>query len=91
LQYVKNIAFTKLIKVKGVQREFNFRRKYVAGQPVYDIDAPDERGNRHYVSAFFSDNKWMIREIGIPSWMEDAATDFHLAIEGEEATETSRR
>jgi hypothetical protein len=86
VQYIKNIAFTKLIKVNGVLREFNFRRKYVSGEPVYDIDASDDRGNRHYVSAHRINNAWVIREIAVPDWIREAAPGFHTAIEEQEVT-----
>jgi hypothetical protein len=84
MQYTKNIAFTKLIRADGRLREFNFRRKHSANNPIYDIDVSNERGIRLYFSMHKIDGLWTIREPETPGWISEVSLRFHEAIEEQE-------
>ena len=44
--FVKNIQFTKLIKVDGRLREFNFRKMTQSSGIQFSVDVSDDKGNR---------------------------------------------
>ena len=46
LHIIKNIQFTRNLKVNGLVREFNFRK--ISGPPdeLFHVDVVDDRGNR---------------------------------------------
>jgi len=46
IQFVKNIQFTKLLKVEGRLREFNFRKLGGVNEGFFTVDVVDDRGNR---------------------------------------------
>jgi hypothetical protein len=84
MEMPKNIAFTTLIKAKGRFHEFNFTRKHVAGEAVYDIDVSDDRGVRHYFSMHKAGNLWTIIEQAVAPWIAESSQAFHDAIQREE-------
>jgi hypothetical protein len=53
----------------GRLREFNFRRKHIGEEAVYDIDVGEG---------------WTIREKQTPAWILQALPGFHDAIEEKE-------
>jgi hypothetical protein len=88
MKYIKNIAFTRVIKVRGVPREFNFRKKYLGEEPVYDIDSTDERGNRYYLTARKKGEEWVVPEHAMPPGLEEGSTHFTVIIDEYEAAES---
>ncbi|MBL0357368.1 MAG: hypothetical protein IPP72_11005 [Chitinophagaceae bacterium] len=61
-----NIAFTLLIKIKGRQREFNFRKRSDAN---YDTDTNDELGNRYIFRMEKAEGTWKINGRALPEWL----------------------
>jgi hypothetical protein len=82
--FKKNIHFTKLIKVNGRAREFNFRKKYLSEVAIYDIDVSDEKGDRHYISMRQDKGIWTIQENNIHAWLKDTHPDLNAAIKERE-------
>jgi hypothetical protein len=80
----KNIQFTKLIKVNGRAREFNFRKKQLSGEAIYDIDVSDERGERHYISLRQQNGSWAIEGNNVPAWLQNVYTDIVKEIDDPE-------
>lgn len=66
MPFLKNIAFTLLIKINGRLREFNFRQR---GASHYNIDTTDERGNRYYFKMEKQEESWKISDAGLPGWI----------------------
>jgi hypothetical protein len=81
MPYIKNIAFTKLIKADGKLREFNFRKTQSEGNPIYNINVSDERGNRLYFVVVKLEDRWIIGQLDVPGWIREASPHFHDAIE----------
>jgi hypothetical protein len=84
MQYLKNIAFTMLIRANGRIREFNFRKKRSAEKPLYEIDVCDESGSRHYFTAAKISDRWQLSEPNVPVWVKEVANSFHELIEEQE-------
>lgn len=61
-----NIVFTILIKIKGRQREFNFRKRPDAN---YDTDTNDEQGNRYTFRMEKTNDTWKITGKLLPPWL----------------------
>lgn len=69
--FVKIIHFTKLVKINGRLREFNYKKNNTAGDYVFDIDSADERGNRVFFRLYKNENEWAITsKHPLPDWIE---------------------
>ena len=83
LKFIRNIQFTKLIKVDGKLKEFNFRKPNGKQEGLFTIDVIDERGNRIIFNMEKRDNNWKIVTPGLPLWIIDSENNFHELIEEE--------
>ncbi len=83
LQIIKNIHFTKLIKVNGRLREFNFRKVGGISGGHFHVDVPDDRGNRIIFKMHKEDSQWKIMDEYIPNWIAVLENQFNEVIEGE--------
>ena len=64
-----NVAFTRLIKVTGRLREFNFRLR---PDGFYDVDVPDERSNRFFFRMVQEDGAWKMKGDTLPVWIGES-------------------
>ncbi|RYG27546.1 MAG: hypothetical protein EOO01_41180, partial [Chitinophagaceae bacterium] len=64
-----NVAFTRLIKVTGRLREFNFRLR---PDGFYDVDVPDERSNRYFFRMVQEDGAWKMKGDNLPVWVGES-------------------
>lgn len=71
IQVIKNIHFTKLLKVNGRLREFNFR-KIPGTTELFHIDVSDDRGNRIMFKMQKEDGHWQIVSQELPQWVLDS-------------------
>lgn len=46
IHFIRNIQFTKLVKINGRLREFNFRKLNGINEGLFTVDVSDDRGNR---------------------------------------------
>ncbi|WP_018627806.1 hypothetical protein [Niabella aurantiaca] len=68
----KIVHFTRLIKINGRLREFNYRKNNNAGSYVFDVDTADDRGNRLFFRLLKEDNDWeLTTKMSIPDWVTD--------------------
>jgi hypothetical protein len=81
MDFKKNIAFTSLVKIGGRLCEFNFRKR---GSSHYDVDASDDRGNRHFFKMEKLEGSWKIPGTGVPDWLLKNETLINDAIEKED-------
>ncbi|MBS1763284.1 MAG: hypothetical protein JSR00_10450 [Bacteroidetes bacterium] len=75
---VKNIQFSKLIKINGKLKEFNFRKPNRNDDSNFTVDVLDERGDRIIFHMEKSEGKWVIVQGELPDWIagkEDALND----------------
>lgn len=68
----KIVHFTRLIKINGRLREFNYRKNNNAGSYVFDVDTADDRGNRLFFRLLKEDNEWQLTaKMAMPEWVTD--------------------
>ena len=83
LKFVKNIQFTKLIKVNGRLKEFNFRKPNGKQEGLFTVDVIDENAKRIIFSMEKLDTVWKITNTQLPAWVIDNDTTFNEIIEEE--------
>lgn len=80
-----NIAYTKLLKIRGRLREFNFRKQPNC-EGVYHVDCTDERGLRFmFLMHQAPDGSWQVSSPELPAWIREAEGVIAAAIAEEEA------
>ena len=83
IQFIKNIQFTRLIKVEGRLREFNFRKLGGLNEGVFTVDVSDDRGNRIVFRMQKENDVWKIQRQPLPAWVLENESKFHDQIEDE--------
>jgi hypothetical protein len=84
LNFFKNVQFTKLLKVEGRLREFNFRNHLDSFQKdICSVNVADERGNRIIFEMKKQENGWKIVETQLPPWILSNETNFVQFLEEE--------
>jgi len=83
LKYVKNIQFTRLIKVDGQLKEFNFRKPNGKQQGPFTVDVIDARGNRIIFNMEWKETAWKITSTDLPEWVMQSEAAYHEIIEEE--------
>lgn len=77
-----SIHFSKIIKAGDRNREFNFTRILRDGTR-YNVNVPDERGNRIFFSMQQEEGAWRIAMDLLPPWILSAEAELNQAIEEE--------
>jgi len=79
---VKNLQFTKLYKVDGYLKEFNFRKSNATPQGRFSVDTVDARGNRIMFFMEKGDNTdWKItHQEELPAWILEQEPNLQEAI-----------
>jgi len=83
LTFIKNIQFTKLIKINGKLKEFNFRKPNSKQEGLFTVDVINENGTRIIFKMELLENKWKIIDNELPLWILEKETTFHESIEEE--------
>lgn len=83
LKFIKNIQFTKLIKVDGRLKEFNFRKPNGRREGLFTVDVIDDRGNRIIFNMESSENHWKIVTSELPDWVNSSESTLEELIEEE--------
>ncbi len=84
LDFVKNIQFTKLIKVDGRLKEFNFRKPNSRHEGSFTVDVMDDSGNRIIFRMELADNNWKIASQQLlPNWVVESEHAFNAMIDEE--------
>lgn len=83
LDFVKNIQFTKLIKVDGRLKEFNFRKPNSKQEGTFTVDVMDERGARIIFNMEKKESNWRITDQQLPHWVLESEHAFQEIIDEE--------
>ena len=83
LKFIKNIQFTKLIKVDGRLKEFNFRKPNGRREGIFTVDVIDDRGNRIIFNMENDDQHWKIITTELPTWVNSSEKMLEELIEEE--------
>ena len=82
IEFIKNIQFSRLIKVNGRLKEFNFRKPNSKESP-FTVDVIDDRANRIIFKMQKTDDTWKILPQVLPEWIIQGEAAFAEII-GEE-------
>ncbi len=86
IQFVKNVQFTKLLKVEGRLREFNFRKLNGENEGIFTVDVVDDRGNRILFRMQKDEQQeWKIQPQQLPKWVIETEPRLHEILEEEVA------
>ncbi len=80
LTFVRNIQFTKLVKIHGRLKEFNFRKPNHHERSNFSVDTIDEYGERIIFQMQKFDGEWRILTDGLPKWITDQEVSFNILI-----------
>ncbi len=83
MHVIKNIQFTRLFKVDGYLKEFNFRKSNPSLQGKLSVDTIDERGNRIMFQMEKGESGWHIIPQELPKWIAEQEENMNLAIQEE--------
>ena len=83
IEFVRNVQFTRLVKVDGRLREFNFRKLGGPNEGQFTVDVSDDRGNRILFRMKKEDTSWKIVPQQLPGWVMEKEASFHELIEEE--------
>lgn len=80
---IRNVQFTRLMKVDGKFREFNFRKMGINSEGQFTIDTADDRGNRIMLAMSKENDSWIFITANIPEWIRQNEARLHEIIEEE--------
>lgn len=86
ITFNRNIQFTKLIKVKGRLKEFNFRKANPSIKGIFTVDVLDDEGPMGNRIIFYMENKndkWQIISKELPNWVMEKEAEIDEIIKGE--------
>lgn len=84
--------FSKVIKTGEGQREFNFRLSSPRDENRYQVDVPDNSGNRVVFYMYKDENgNWNTGAETLPPWIQSATAPLADAIEENRQHEISRK
>ncbi len=83
IQFVKMIQFTRLVKMEGRLREFNFRKMRNSEEELFSVNVCNERGDRILFNMHKKDNNWRIQSADLPKWILQNESRLDEAIEDE--------
>ena len=86
ITFNKNIQFTRLIKIRGRLKEFNFRKANTSATGSFTVDVLNDQntqGNRIIFHMEKKGIKWKIVTTDIPEWILEREDDFDEIIEEE--------
>ncbi len=79
---VRNLQFTRLYKVDGYLKEFNFRKSNATPEGRFSVDTVDARGNRIMFFMEKDNTEWKILpEQELPGWIIEQENNLQDAIE----------
>ncbi len=83
MQFVRMVQFTRLVKINGRLREFNFRKLRSSEEDLFTVNVCNDRGDRIIFGMKKKDNAWKILPDKIPDWITQGEADISHAIDDE--------
>ena len=81
ITFVRNIQFTRLIKIDGRLKEFNFRKPNNKKDSLFTVDTAEEYGARIIFHMQKTDSNWQIITQDLPGWILEKENAFSELIE----------
>ena len=82
MQFVKMIQFTRLVKIDGRLREFNFRKLKSKDKDLFNVNVCNERGDRFIFEIQKKENNWAIQS-EVPTWVMQSEDNIGAVIDDE--------
>ncbi len=82
LSYVRNVQFTRLVKINGQLKEINFRKSNTTDEGQFTVDVIDERSNR-IIFYMLKDEHWKIISENVPAWIMNEENTLNEIIKEE--------
>jgi hypothetical protein len=84
IEVKKNIHFTRLVKVNGRLKEFNFRKLGGVNEGLFTVDVSDDRGNRILFKLNYENNVYKIApDQQLPNWITEKEGLYNELIDEE--------
>lgn len=83
MQFVRMVQFTRLVKIKGRLREFNFRKLKSPGEDVLSVNVVNDRGDRILFNMKKGDSGWKFSTEMLPDWITLGEKELNDAVEDE--------
>ena len=83
IHFTKNVHFTKLVRVEGRLREFNFRKMGGPAEEKFSVDTVDLRGNRIMFFMKKENENWKINSGLVPVWVTQSEANLNEMIKEE--------
>lgn len=82
LLYVRNVQFTRLVKINGQLKEINFRKSNITDEGIFTVDVIDDRSNR-IIFSMQKDDQWKIITENLPVWIVNEENNLNEIIKEE--------
>ena len=87
MQFVRMVQFTRLVKINGRLREFNFRKLKSPDEELFTVNVCNDRGDRIVFNMKKKDNSWQIATEKptdkLPDWISQGEPELGVAIDDE--------
>lgn len=84
INFIRNIQFTKLVKIHGRLREFNFRKLNGLNEGQFTVDVSDDRGNRIMFTMQKNGSEYkFFNSPSLPEWISEQETTLGELIDAE--------
>lgn len=83
MQFVRMVQFTRLVKINGRLREFNFRKIKSEEDRLFSVNVVNDRGDRIVFGMKKLDGSWQILGEKLPDWISQSVQELGLAIDDE--------
>ena len=84
INFIRNIQFTKLVKIHGRLREFNFRKLTGLNEGQFTVDVSDDKGNRIMFTMQKNGSEYkFFNSPSLPDWISEQETTLGELIDSE--------
>ena len=83
MQFVRMVQFTRLVKINGRLREFNFRKLKSPNEEIFSVNVVNDRGDRILFNMKKEGSSWKVIGERLPDWITSGETELGQSIEDE--------
>jgi len=83
MQFVRMVQFTRLVKINGRLREFNFRKLKSPNEEIFSVNVVNDRGDRILFNMKKEGNSWKVVGERLPDWITSGETELGQSVEDE--------
>jgi hypothetical protein len=83
MQFVRMVQFTRLVKINGRLREFNFRKLKSPNEEIFSVNVVNDRGDRILFNMKKEGSSWKVVGERLPDWITSGETELGQSIEDE--------